>query len=115
MRDLSILQSNFVIEDDLDRYVFTTSVTLGSGPQEIDVIVTPYLGDPDLYVLVGAVVGDQATPERFSYHSERSTGPEGIAIRFTDPQFVNSSCYPPSPICRISIGVYVSVALTAVQ
>ena len=77
--------------------------------QEIDVILTSYVGDADLYVLVGATADQQASPSLSNYKSERSSGADGVAIRYTDTQFVSSACYS-APECRISIGVYVSAS-----
>lgn len=102
------MQSGYVGENELDRYAYQTTVQLGTGPQEIDIILTPYIGDADLYVIIGASSNQEAGPDSYDLLSERSTGADGIAVRYSDPKFLNSSCAQPPYTCRLSIGVYVS-------
>lgn len=42
------LQPDFVDESAMRRYAFSTTVLLGTGSGEIDVVLTPYTGDADL-------------------------------------------------------------------
>jgi hypothetical protein len=90
-----------VSQSHTDQYALT--IIPEPGRQTIEVIVIPYLGDPDLYITLD---GSTPTTMNWQYRSIAGAGADYVAIRTTDPAYIATCGLTPLAPCIINIGVY---------
>jgi len=77
-----------------------------SAPRPVVVPLTPYLGDPDLFVTLD---GTTPTASNNAYAASEPSGIDFIAIHFDDPQYLSSPCgpstLPAGGACQVRIAV----------
>jgi hypothetical protein len=93
------------------QYVFNAELNVTSGVKQVEVLLTPYLGDGDLYV---ALDGAPATPGHWQYRSTHGGSQvEAVVVRSSDAvyqQYCGGTGTAAGTPCAINVGVFAFTA-----
>lgn len=93
------------------QYVFNAELNVSSGVKQVEVLLTPYLGDGDLYV---ALDGAAATPSHWQYRSTHGGSQvEAVVVRSSDAvyqQYCGGTGTGAGTPCQINVGVFAFTA-----